>query len=420
MELTIRRLILPARRAAGLNCLASVLLALAWVLAEQSGFSQPAQAGHSAVITQIKLPNNHWKSTGQPPQLTDIFGGSGAHTKVLYQGYNQTSHLKFYVMQYDYPAQEGLDNRLAGYVDDVHQQCAQLPDSEVTVEPGTMGNLPTYEFDTTGTTNLFLKVRMVLCAQRLYLLEISGAPSAHDEGVQCLNGFSLGGETPLEAGVVDNIAAIRAPHPAPKAAVSKPGFDFLRWRRTITGIVILVVFVVVMGIAKFKRKDSDEVITAVPAAPPPALPPTEDMSTAPAWEQHVSSSRVTTSYIDNEPSTFSKVLWALAFIAALLGFVSGALIVVAMVVQHGHNLTVPKTQFTRYQVGDYVLLTMGAISTLFLLFLTLFRQSYLRWHLALQIISVIVLGVLAVPTMCIGISLLVVLYVYYVSHGKMH
>jgi len=154
--------------------------------------------------------------------------------------------------------------RPAGYLDGVRRRCARQASGKVLEHIDQIAAIPTQTFEADIPGNLFLEIRAMLCADRVYLLEVVGRASSHAEAGRCLDGVSIGGESPLPADVISGLSQTMAQTGELRAAYERGrGLG----RLIGAGLVVIVVagvIAIIFSASRSRRKLANQTSSAVP------------------------------------------------------------------------------------------------------------------------------------------------------------
>jgi len=217
---------------------------------------------------RVTFPTADWAVTDPPAELRDTYDSTRSPLKLIFHSISQSSRLRFYITQFDYPSDFGdLTAGLAGYLDGVRNRCVRQASGDVTEEVVNINSFPVRIFDANVSGGMFIEIGTVLCTDRVYSLEISGPVTSRQEAKQCLNGFSLVGEAPLQPSVVEGILNARA-----KTGGAISAYENGRRAGYALGFVLTASVVVVALVLVLKRKtnaqNSSPLTSAKIMAPP--------------------------------------------------------------------------------------------------------------------------------------------------------
>lgn len=223
---------------------------------------------------KVSFPTPSWTETEAPPELLASFGGTKSPAKLLFHAVSQSSRLRLHISSFDYPTGP-REIVLTGFLDGVRRRFARQTTETINEYTDQDGLIPMHIFEANLPSDFFLEVRAVLCAGRVFLIEIGGPTASRTEAKQCLEGVSITGESALPVEVLTNVVQLRS-----ETRELRGHFESGRRRGRALGIAIIaLIFVVIAtGLAfalrkKKSRQPSGRVPPPINSSEPPSIPP---------------------------------------------------------------------------------------------------------------------------------------------------
>ena len=209
---------------------------------------------------RIIFPSADWNETNPPHQMLQALDDSKTPLKLIFHAVSTPSKLRFYITQFDYPPiyDTNMAKFLADYLAGVRDRCSRQASGEVIERQDHIGNLPVKIFEAKLPNGLFLEIRTVFCAGRLYSLEMGGSVDSKAAAEQCLNGVSFVEENPIATSLMNRILQMKPQFTQMTTAYQQGKKEGYVFGAVLTGLFIISAVVIILvsifrGAAQKKR-----------------------------------------------------------------------------------------------------------------------------------------------------------------------
>ena len=161
---------------------------------------------------KVSFPTPSWSETAPPPELLATYDDSSSPVRLVFYAVSQPSRLRLHITKFGYPPYPPAPKEifLAGYLSGLRQRCARQATGSVAEHLDLGGALPVQTFEADVSGGLFLEMKAVFCAERVFLMEIEGPTTSRTEAKQCLDGVSIVGESALPVVLFTRLSQARA------------------------------------------------------------------------------------------------------------------------------------------------------------------------------------------------------------------
>src|SRR6266550_5200205 len=164
---------------------------------------------------RITFPGSDWKQADPPAELQRSYQISPSNVRLVFHAISTSAQLRFHIVEVDFSGLEATNKpiAIAGLLDGVKRRCQRQASGAIHETNASSGEIHFTEFEADLPGVLFLKIRNLLCSDKVYLLEIGGPKDSRAEADEVIAGVLVGESKALASQAAKSVSEIRRSPP---------------------------------------------------------------------------------------------------------------------------------------------------------------------------------------------------------------